>query len=201
MLRKIKLYGKLAKFVGHRVLEAEVKNAAEAVRFLIANWPELEKHMADQYYKVSAGDWEISKEELHYPTGASDISITPVIGGAGKGTGKILLGVALIAGAILLGPSTFAFMGIQGTTASSIGIVAANVMASTGASLVLYGVAEALTPIPTVPEETQDPINSFSFGGIQNTSRAGVPVPVVYGKMLTGSIVVSAAIDTNQVEV
>jgi predicted phage tail protein len=74
-------------------------------------------------------------------------------------------------------------------------------MASTGASLVLYGVAEALTPIPTVPEETQDPINSFSFGGIQNTSRAGVPVPVVYGKMLTGSIVVSAAIDTNQVEV
>jgi predicted phage tail protein len=40
MLRKIKLYGKLAKFIGHRVLEADVATAAEAVRFLLANWPE-----------------------------------------------------------------------------------------------------------------------------------------------------------------
>jgi predicted phage tail protein len=32
MLRKIKLYGKLAKFIGHRVLEADVATAAEAVR-------------------------------------------------------------------------------------------------------------------------------------------------------------------------
>jgi predicted phage tail protein len=36
MLRKIKLYGKLAKFIGHRVLEADVATAAEAVRFC---WP------------------------------------------------------------------------------------------------------------------------------------------------------------------
>jgi predicted phage tail protein len=46
MLRKIKLYGKLAKFIGHRVLEADVATAAEAVRFLLANWPEVERHMA-----------------------------------------------------------------------------------------------------------------------------------------------------------
>jgi predicted phage tail protein len=46
MLRKIKLYGKLAKFIGHRVLEADVATAAEAVRFLLANWPEVEAHMA-----------------------------------------------------------------------------------------------------------------------------------------------------------
>jgi predicted phage tail protein len=45
MLRKIKLYGKLAKFIGHRVLEADVATAAEAVRFLLANWPEAEAHM------------------------------------------------------------------------------------------------------------------------------------------------------------
>ena len=43
MLRKIKLYGKLAKFIGHRVLEADVATAAEAVRFLLANWPEVER--------------------------------------------------------------------------------------------------------------------------------------------------------------
>jgi predicted phage tail protein len=53
MLRKIKLYGELATFIGHRVLEADVASAAEAVRFLLANWPELEAHMNDQHYRVS----------------------------------------------------------------------------------------------------------------------------------------------------
>ena len=55
MLRKIRIYGKLAKFIGKRVLHADVATAAEAVRFLVANWPELERHMADQHYRVSVG--------------------------------------------------------------------------------------------------------------------------------------------------
>ena len=43
---------------------------------------------------------------------------------------------------------------------------------------------------------------SYSFSGIQNTSRAGVAVPVVYGsEVLVGSVVISAAIETVQVEV
>ena len=100
MLRKIKLYGKLAKFVGKRVLEADVLNPAEAVRFLVANWPPLEKHMADQYYKVEAGSTSVALDEISYPIGSDDISITPVIAGAGN-TGRIILGVALIAGAVI----------------------------------------------------------------------------------------------------
>ena len=37
MLRKIRLYGQLAKFIGKRVLEADISSAAESVKFLIAN--------------------------------------------------------------------------------------------------------------------------------------------------------------------
>ena len=33
MLRKIKLYGELAKFLGQKTFEAEVHNAAQAMRF------------------------------------------------------------------------------------------------------------------------------------------------------------------------
>jgi hypothetical protein len=44
-----------------------------------------------------------------------------------------------------------------------------------------------------------DPRKSYSFSGVQNTSRAGVPVPVVYGETLVGSVVVSAGIDIVQV--
>jgi predicted phage tail protein len=71
-----------------------------------------------------------------------------------------------------------------------------------GASLVLGGVAQLLTPMPTVPQgaDTQDdPRKSYSFSGIQNTSRQGVPVPIVYGETVVGSVVISAGIDTVQV--
>jgi predicted phage tail protein len=101
MLRKIKLYGKLAKFIGHRVLEADVATAAEAVRFLLANWPELEAHMSDQHYRVSIGTYDIDLEELHHPAGAAPISFVPVVTGAGA-VGRIIAGVALIAAAIFI---------------------------------------------------------------------------------------------------
>ena len=53
MLRKIRLYGELAKAVGERVLYADVRSAAQTVRFLIANWPELEKYMTIEKEKQS----------------------------------------------------------------------------------------------------------------------------------------------------
>ena len=195
MLRKVRLYGKLAKFVGHRVLEADVKSAAEAIRFLLANWPELEGHMSNQYYKVSADNWEIGEEELHYPTGDSDIKVIPVVGGAGGGTGKMLLGAALI-GLALVNPFGAAAIGTFGGSSIAVATVVGNV----GAALVLSGAAELLSPVPKTPETVQDRQNSFSFSGTGNTSRAGVSVPVCYGQVLTGSVVVSAAIDTVQVE-
>ena len=182
MLRKIKLYGKLAKFIGHRVLEADVATAAEAVRFLLANWPELEAHMSDQHYRVSIGTYDIDLEELHHPAGAAPISFVPVVAGAGA-VGRIIAGIALIAVGIVTGITPLIYL---------------------GASLTLGGVAQLLTPTPKVPQgadNQDDPRKSYSFSGIQNTSRAGTPVPIVYGETLVGSVVISAGIDTVQVDV
>jgi predicted phage tail protein len=193
MLRKIKLYGKLAKFIGHRVLEADVATAAEAVRFLLANWPELEAHMSDQHYRVSIGTYDLELEELHHPAGAAPISFVPLVAGAGA-VGRIIAGVALIVLASLV---TFGTVG---------GIFAAGALNAAvfglGASLVLGGVAQLLTPTPKVPQgadNQDDPRKSYSFSGIQNTSRAGTPVPIVYGETVVGSVVISAGIDTVQV--
>ena len=195
MLRKIKLYGKLAKFVGHRILEADVATAAEAVRFLLANWPELEAHMNDQHYRVSIGTYDLDLEELHHPAGQAPISFVPVVAGAGA-VGRIILGVALIALAFASGAGFFgaAFAKNIGLFAFAKGI---------GASLALGGVAQLLTPtpkIPTGPDTQNDPRKSYSFSGIQNTSRAGTPVPIVYGETIVGSVVISAGIDTVQVQ-
>jgi predicted phage tail protein len=177
-----------------RVLEADVATAAEAVRFLLANWPELEAHMNDQHYRVSVGKYDLDLEELHHPAGAAPISFVPVVSGAGA-VGRIIAGVALIALAFASGAGFFgaAFAKNIGLFAFAKGI---------GASLALGGVAQLLTPMPTVPQgaDTQDdPRKSYSFSGIQNTSRQGVPVPIVYGETVVGSVVISAGIDTVQV--
>jgi predicted phage tail protein len=82
-------------------------------------------------------------------------------------------------------------------------VALSSVLLFTGASLVLGGVAQLLTPtprIPTGPDTQNDPRKSYSFSGIQNTSRQGVPVPIVYGETIVGSVVISAGIDTVQVQ-
>ena len=198
MLRKIKLYGKLAKFIGHRVLEADVATAAEAVRFLLANWPEAEAHMNDQHYRVSIGTYDIDLEELHHPAGAAPISFVPVVAGAGA-VGRILIGVALVAlSFVSFGAGAWA--GVAGSFGTAAGAASGSVAVGLlGASLIIGGVAQLLTPTPKISQDEGDPRKSFSFSGIQNVSRAGVPVPVVYGETLVGSVVISAGIDIVQV--
>lgn len=206
MLREIRVYGRLAKFLGRRSFKAAVSTAAEAVRFLLANFPQLEKHMADQHYRVCIGDYGLSMKELHDPSGKQTIKIIPVIGGnSGNAVGDILIGVALVAGTLLI-PGAAAWLG---PTVSSLFV-------GTGVALVLGGTAQLLTPAPSLTpigdsvyadagldstEGTElDPQASYSFSGVQNTSRQGVPLPLVYGEMVVGSIVISAGIDTVQVE-
>lgn len=202
MLRKVRLYGELAKVVGRRVLEAELSSAAEAVRMLIANFPQLERHMADRHYKVLVGDGALTLDDLHYPVGQEEIKIVPVIVGAGGNVGKIFAGAALIALAAF-NPFGAATIGTLGLTAPIAVTSLLPSVGAIGASLVLSGVAGIISPVPKVPQgpdTEQDPRKSFSFSGIQNTSRGGTPVPIVYGKTLTGSVVVSAGIDTEQVQ-
>ena len=201
MLRKLKLYGELAEFVGHKEFEIQVDSLAKAVSFLINNFPQVEKYMNPKYYQVKVGNYAVNENEIHHPIGQEDIHIVPVISGAGRGgLGKILLGAALIAGAFLL-PGSMAVTGFNFTTGLTGGFLGKS-MVYLGASLVLSGVTEMLFPLPKPQEfkSEQDPQLSFSFSGTQNTSRAGTPVPIVYGEIVTGSVVISGAIDTQQVQ-
>jgi predicted phage tail protein len=204
MLRKIKLYGQLAKFIGKRVLEADVATAAEAVRMLVANFPGLEQHMADNYYRVTVGNYDLTLNEIHDPAGQQDIKIMPVIAGAGgKGMsiGTILLGVALVALAFVpgvgIGLSTVAGQAAAGFTA------AGKVLLTLGATLALTGISQLIAPVTKTSQGSgsdNDPRKTYNFSGIQQTSRQGVPVPCVYGLTLVGSVTISAGTDTVQVK-
>jgi len=50
--------------------------------------------------------------------------------------------------------------------------------------------------VPKTPEMDSDPRENFNFSGVQNTSRSGVVVPVIYGEVITGSITISAGLNT-----
>lgn len=205
MLRKLKLYGELAEITGYREFDVAVNTTAQAVSFLVNNFPQLEGHMASRYYQVLLEKDDVGIDELHYPIGQSEIKFVPVVSGAGGNLGKILLGGALIAmsfgvGGIFTNPLTIGGEGFFGFASAGMGAKAAF---GIGAALVLTGVSGMLFPVPKMPEFTseQDPKLSFSFSGTQQTGRAGTPVPVVYGEIITGSVVISGGIDTEQVQV
>lgn len=200
MLRKIKLYGHLAKFVGRRNLTADVNSAGEAVRFLLANWPGLEAHMVKNQYRVHTAGEDLELEQINNPAG-KEIRIVPVIAGAGA-VGRILAGVALVALAIAFAPLGAGFLGAglnAGGSSFVLGAGASAALGSVGTALVLGGIAELIAPTPKTGKDENDPRKSFSFSGVQNTSRVGVPVPIVYGETLVGSVVISAGADIIQV--
>ena len=206
MLRKIKLYGELAEFVGHKEFEVQVDSLAKAVSFLINNFKGIDKFMSPRYYQVKVGNYEIDESELTYPIGNEDIHFIPVIAGAGGrgGLGRVLLGAALIGVGVVSGGAGFGLgggLGFGTGAGAGFGATLAAAAGNLGIALALTGLSQMLTPVETVPEDDQDPRRSFNFSGIQNTSRAGVAVPVIYGTVLTGSIVVSAGIENEQVEV
>ena len=207
MLRKIKLYGELAEFVGHKEFEVQVDSLAKAVSFLVNNFEGIDKFMNPKYYQVKIGNYDIGEEEVNYPIGQEDIHFIPVISGAGRGgLGKILLGAALIGIGMASGGITFASFFNPAAVPFAPGFASAGLLTKAtiaiGGSLVLSGVSEMLFPLPKPKEfnSEQDPQLSFSFSGTQQTSRAGTPVPIVYGEIFTGSVVISGGVDTEQVQ-
>jgi len=218
MLRKLKLYGELAKFIGHKEFEVQVHNLPQAISFLVNNFPEVEKYMTPKHYQVKIGNYEINEDELDYPIGQQDIHIVPVISGAGGGFRNILLGGLLIGasfffpGAGLFGTQSFGgalaagsasavpFVGATGVAGSLLGTAIGTGLSAIGASMVLNGVGEMLYPTQQASFE-DNPQISFNFSGTQNTARAGTPVPIVYGEIFTGSVVISGDVDTEAVQV
>ena len=196
MLNKVKLYGELADFVGYKELDAVINTTADAIKFLITNFPGLEAHMNQRYNKVIANNYELSEDDIHSPVGSKGVSIVPVISGAGGngGLGKFLLGATLIGLSFAGGAGFFGSAFAKNTGLFAFG-------KNLGLALALQGVSELLFPLPKPKDFTneEDPRISFSFSGVQNTSRAGTSIPLCYGEIVTGSVVISAGIDTNQI--
>ena len=222
MLKKVTLYGELGERFG-KDWELDVQTPAEAIRAIKVNKPDLYDYLSveNRHYHVIIGDSEyIDENSLTYPIGDKEVKIIPAVQGAKKGFMKVILGVLLVTAAVLtvgasLGAATFAEALSVGSTALMGGgtaTLASGVQVSVGAGLAgalptalaklgvgiaLLGVSEMLAPKPKKEVDTNpnQGIN-YSYNGPINTVQQGLPLPLCYGRLVVGGAVISAGIQS-----
>jgi predicted phage tail protein len=215
-MKVVKVYGALRKYLGQCRFQFEADTPAQAIKALCVNFPGLDKWLLDSEqdgvsYRVSIGKEKVTEEDLSplvMPWSERQVfSITPVIAGAGRTGAMIGIGLALIAGAIILGPAVGGFLGLgmglaNAAGAGIIGGVAAGLIGGLGASLVIGGIAQLISPQQTYSSAERGKeaarFESFTFSGITNTVQQGLPVPICYGRAYIGSSVISSGLDVDQ---
>ena len=191
MLRRIKVYGKLRQILGQSTFEADLNNVGQAFSFLHNNFPELQEHLISHNYRVWTGDKLVTEEKI-FMSGENDIRIIPVA----TGSGFLVPFIApVFGGAISSGLSGLVGGGILGS-----------IVGAVGTSLIIDGVTSMLAPQPPTMSpsgmDATDPASlasNYSFSGITNISKSGVPINLIYGETIVGSVTVSNGIDTVQV--
>lgn len=194
-MRNIILYGHLAKKFGkkHRL---DVATAAEAVRALQCNFKDFADALKIGEYHVVRGksvdtgmslDLEACRD---FKLGQGDLHIMPAVRGSKRGgLLKIILGVALVGVGLFMGIGTPLMGGL------GIGATWGNV-AMVGAALALAGVAQLLAP---EEEDDSKKNESFTFSGPGNVYDQGYPIPVIYGRVKTGTLLVSGGVDIEDI--
>jgi predicted phage tail protein len=213
-MKVVKVYGALRKYLGGQCrFEFDgCSTPAQAIKALCVNFPGLAKWLIESEsngmaFRVTRGLDKITNEDqegLFQPWSDREVfSITPVIVGAKKFF-KAILGAVLVVAAIVFFPAA-----AGAAAAFTVGPVALSAtglaIASVGASLLLTGIAEIISPMPKMGGFTSGPeatrLESFSFSGIVNTSKQGMAVPICYGRAFVGSAVISSGLDVDQVQV
>ena len=193
-MQTVMLYGHLGRDFG-RVHRYEVRNPAEAVRALCVTVKGFRQALAQGAYRVLvAGKQALDAPGLGDPVSSREsIRIVPVVSGAGKGLGSVILGAAIIGAAFYTGGASLTATGL-GTT------VWGGIAVQVGASLILGGVSQMLFKPPEA-QNTDKPENkpSSAFDGAVNTAAQGNPVPVLYGRLIVGSQVISAGLSVEPI--
>ena len=214
-MKVVKVYGALRKRLGQCRFEFDVATPAQAVKALCVNFPGLDKWLIDSEndgvgYRVTVSKEKVTEENfapLLMPFSDQEVfSITPVIAGAGRGFGRILAGIALVATAIATQGGSLAFSGgavaAKAGASAAFGAKLAASGANVGVALTLQGIAQVISPQPpnTALDEAVQ-LESFTFSNVVNTSRQGMPVPIAYGRVFVGSAVLSSSLDVDQKQV
>ncbi len=222
-MQLVMLAGELGDKYGTQHEYYNLRTPADAIKLLCVNYPQLQKDLVTAHengigYKLIQSGAAMGYDELHLPFGSKPMMLVPVISGSGGSTRQILFGVGLVAASFLLpGAGLFGTVGLFGAGAAGVaGISTTAVLTATtigtalsavGASMILSGVANLISPQPEMPKlgnnrfdngtnvrgtgaqgvtRGADGQQSYGFSGPANTVGTGATVPVIYGEVITG---------------
>ena len=218
--------GDLGERYGFEHTYFNLRTPGEAIKLLCVNYPKLQEELVHAHehgigYQLVQADFALDYPDLQLPMGSNDLVLTPVVAGSGGSTGKILAGVAIIA--LSFGIGAIASAGVALGGLAGIGTVG-TAFVGVGASLVLGGITQMLSPQPRLPVNGSqfqgvgggggsrfagttrtdgfqsdirgsDGAQSYAYTGAANSVGVGATIPVVYGKALVGSHLLSANIE------
>ena len=173
----VRFYGDLKQFGA--VFKLDIGSVSEAVRALVTQIPGLREHIEKGSYKVRVDGRYIGNDDVQTVV-KSTLHFTPVVQGAGKNLaaiGQIVVGIVMIVASFYTGGAT------------------AVAYFASGAGMILGGVAQLLTKMPSMdPMKDSEDLKSSSFSNLDNMTAQGAPVPLIYGKMMVGSKVLSQGV-------
>jgi predicted phage tail protein len=180
-MQVVLLSGSLARFFGRKHRITTSGGFRDIMGYFKSQFHGFERHMMESSekglrYAVFNGRQNISEDDLDKPTGRNVIRIVPVISGSKRaGLIQTIVGVVLIAVGSWFGQPWAVQLGI---------------------GLTIGGAMQMLSPQAKGLGTQDSPNNrpSYSFNGPVNTSVQGNPVPLLYGRMIVGSAVISAGI-------
>ena len=191
----VRFYGSLKQFGSEFRLDCQT--TAEIVQALTSQIPKLRQFIQQGLFTVRVGRDYFDNRYLeqglsHKLKDDATVHFTPVLKGSKRGgLFGVIAGVAIIASAIVLGPLT----GIISTNAAWI-------VGSVGASLLLGGVAQMLTKMPEMKMGTEkEKKHSTAFSNLSNMTAQGRPMPLAYGRMRVGSLIISQGVETMDTEI
>ena len=227
MQQVVRLLGDLGERYGAEHVYQNLRTPADAIKLLCINYPAFKTELIAAHesgigYRVLQAGVDLNLDDLHLPIGQNDLIVAPVLVGQ-DGAGQILAGIGLIAASFFFpGAGLFGTTGLFGAGQAAIGVSTISVLnaaaigtalSAVGATMVLGGVTQMLSPQPELPNggistrgefsatrpesvnRGADGQQSYAYLGAQNTVGVGATIPVAYGKVLIGSHVISADVD------
>ena len=188
MIKTIQLHGALAKKYTDEPIQIDAKTPFMITRGLCSRFgPEFKQDIRDGFFEFLCTNTETNKTEYVHDeltvtkvVDCDRIDLTPIVEGSGK-VGMFIAGVALVVVGVITEQPWMIQMGI---------------------GMMIGGVAALLMPVPKIDSlsnEKTDSRPSFLFNGPVNVTEGGGPVPLVYGRFLAGSVVVSAGFSVEQI--
>lgn len=199
----IKLQGNLKRFGSEFKVNAD--KIKEGMSALLTQLAGFRNTIQKGQFHVIVGEKDLTNESI-FPnfdeqlTEDTTLTIIPAIKGAKGNIGvlNIVIGVVLIAASWWAGgASGWGYLGAQGFAGATATFMA-------GAALIASGVASMLTPTPKMGDhklgDEKEKKSSTSFSNTANMVAQGRPVPLAYGEIMTGSLVISKGTKTFTVD-